>query len=150
MTIAACYHSNEGIVLGADSTATVTPQEPQGYDVAIRHFNHWRRKSLRSGCNSQVGSIGISVDGLAEIGPHSNRSLAARFADDLEAKPPSSMDEVAERWSVKIWDVFSSTYTAQISRFAQLATQPTRTDEENKELTRLSRDPELGPRLVKA
>jgi hypothetical protein len=137
MTIAACYHSNEGVVLGTDSTVTVAPPNLKGFDIAIRHYNH-TQKVFEVGSNCPIGPMGICVYGLGAMGQYSHRSLVADFAEDIEANPPNSMDEAAERWSQKVWDVFSGTFTIPMARAKELLAKASRTQEEEKEFRTLS------------
>jgi hypothetical protein len=133
MTIAACYHSNEGVILGTDSTVTVTPQNPSGVDVTRRHFNH-AQKIFEVGSDSPIGPIAIAYFGLSEMGRLSQRTLVARFASELESTKPSTMDDIARLWSVSMWQTFCASYPIQIARGQHLNSLATRTIDEEKEL----------------
>lgn len=98
MTIAACYLSPEGLVLGADSTSTYA--NPDGH----HYFNH-AQKLFEVGENS---SLGIVTWGLGGLAVSSYRMLIAQLADDLEAKPPASVAEVAQRWCDHFWQAYTS------------------------------------------
>jgi len=99
MTIAVCYPSPEGIVLGADSTIS-SFQPPNGF----HYFNH-NQKLFEIG---QDSTFGIVTWGLGGFGPVSYRTLIAELADDLEAKKPADMLDVATRWSKLVWDAYST------------------------------------------
>ena len=73
MTIAACYVSPEGVVLGADSASTYMFAHPTG----PRHFNYGQ-KIFEIGENSTLGIVTWGLGGLA-IGSY--RTLAARLGD---------------------------------------------------------------------
>ena len=98
MTIAGVYLSPEGIVLGADSTSSVVSDN--GY-----HFFNFGQKIFEIGEHS---TFGLVTWGLAGLGRVSYRTLVARLADDLEARPPASVEEVATRWTDIFWPHFSA------------------------------------------
>ena len=80
MTIAACYLSPEGAVLGADSTSTYnTPSGPH-------YFNHGQ-KIFEIGEGS---SLGIVTWGLGGLAVSSHRLLVAQLADDLKKNRPKT------------------------------------------------------------
>ena len=99
MTIAACYISPEGVVLGADSTSTYRDGKGQS-----QYYNH-AQKIYEVGENA---SLGIVTWGLGGLAVSSHRTLIALFADSLAAKPPKDAAEVAQRWS----DEFGKAYLA--------------------------------------
>src|SRR5262245_15173404 len=113
MTIAACYQSTEGVVFGTDSTATLTPQNPNGLSVTVRHFNH-AQKIFEIGSQSSVAALAISCFGVAEFGTKSHRTLAAEFSDELEVDPPESMDQLADRLNQKVWNSFSTAFPKEV------------------------------------
>lgn len=88
MTIAVCYLSPEGVVLGADSTTTLSA--PTGR----RYYNHGQ-KLFEIGKDS---TLGVVTWGLGGLDVSSYRMLFAVLADDLNATKPKSMREVADRW----------------------------------------------------
>src|SRR5438128_980256 len=79
MTIAACYLSSEGVVIGADSTSTVFVANPSGVGGAFHHLNY-AQKIFEVGENS---SIGVALWGIASIGNLSHRTFIAQFADEV-------------------------------------------------------------------
>jgi len=86
MTIAACYVCPEGVVFGADSTATF----PVGDEFGL-HYD-FTQKLFEVGEN---GNLGIVTWGLGGFDDISYRSLIALFADELTADPPSSVKDAA-------------------------------------------------------
>jgi hypothetical protein len=137
MTIAACYHSSEGIVLGADST-TSSLVDGGGY----HYFNH-NQKIFEVGENS---TLGIMTWGLASLGPKSYRALIANLADDLESQPPKKgMAEVADRWRDFFWNEYQTDLKPAIQRCKDLnakvthdpANAASRTEAEETELKNL-------------
>ena len=98
MTIAACYVSPEGVVLGADSTSTYgNPNGPH-------YYNH-AQKLFQIGENSTLGMVTWGLGGLAT---RSHRMLMALLADDLMAKPATSVADVAQRWTDQFWAVYNA------------------------------------------
>lgn len=89
LTIAACYRSPEGIVLGADSTTT----------FGNRFFNH-TQKVFEIGEDS---TLGLVMWGLGGLGQQSYRTLTALLGDDLKANPPADVLAVANRWRDLLW-----------------------------------------------
>lgn len=88
MTIAACYVSPEGVVLGADSTSTYRLRDGAHY------FNH-AQKIFEVGTGS---TFGVVTWGLGGLNVSSHRRLLATFADDLGQTAANSIQHVAERW----------------------------------------------------
>jgi hypothetical protein len=98
VTIAACYLSPEGVVLGADSASTYfLPSGP-------RHFNYGQ-KIFEIGEDSTLGIVTWGLGGLA-LGSH--RTLAARLGDSLDEPPVSSVLDVANRWIDLVWPIYSA------------------------------------------
>jgi hypothetical protein len=83
MTIAAAYLTSEGVVLGADSTTTVTQQTDQGASV-VQLLNH-AQKVFEVGPPGE-GRMGVCTWGAGGYGPTSHRSLIARLSDMLNEK----------------------------------------------------------------
>jgi hypothetical protein len=133
MTIAACYVSNEGVVFGADSTTSV--QVP-GSPGNLHHFNY-AQKIFQIGPR---GTLGIVMWGLGGLGKEaSHRTLIARFADQLDAWHPATVQQVAESWGAFFWQSYSAWPQRQqaLARIQQLKSLPSRTPEEGKELSGL-------------
>jgi hypothetical protein len=100
VTIAACYVSPEGIVLGADSTSTYTGQTGQHY------YNH-AQKLFELSTDPETGTLGAVTWGLGGLQVSSHRTLLSQFTDDLKKTPAKSVAEVADRWSTMFWAAFS-------------------------------------------
>lgn len=139
MTIAMCYISPEGIVLGADSTSSAT-FNPGGF-----HFFNHNQKLFQIG---EEGTLGVLTWGLGGLGVISYRTIIADLADDLIANPAATVDEVATRFSNAFWAKYSAALANEIARATALnAKQPhdptdpqaagTRTKEEDEELSGL-------------
>jgi hypothetical protein len=109
VTIACCYISPEGIVLGADSTTTY---ETNG----IAHYFNHAQKLFEIGQNS---TLGIVTWGLGGLGTTSYRSLIAELDDRLRESPAASVQEVTERWADIFWEKYRSVL-ADIFKDAEL------------------------------
>src|SRR5579872_4174996 len=94
MTIAACYFSSEGVVLGADSTTTMTSvlQRPglPPY-AAMRHFDY-AQKIFEVG---EHGTLGIAIWGAGRIGRMSHRTFFASVSDEWSGKQLNSVSDAA-------------------------------------------------------
>lgn len=112
MTIAMCYLSPEGVVLGADSTASVT--YPDG---TFHYFNH-AQKLFQIG---DSGSLGLLTWGLGGLGEESYRTQIAELADSLESDPAKDVEEVAQRWARQFQSAYSSALAGPIARCKELA-----------------------------
>jgi len=97
MTIAVVYVSPEGVVLGADSTASVVLPGQTGKG-GFHYFNH-NQKVFELGENS---TYGIATWGLGGIGPISYRTLIAQLADTFVTTPPTSVQDAAAKWVAKL------------------------------------------------
>jgi hypothetical protein len=95
VTIAACYVTPEGVVLGADSTASA--MLTGGF-----HYFNYNQKVFEVG-DPGTGTLGIATWGLGALGPLSHRTIVATFGDDLKARKPKDMKEVADRWIDMVW-----------------------------------------------
>lgn len=88
MTIAGLYLTQEGIVLGADSTSSFLGDEHL-------HYFNFAQKLFEIGEGS---TFGLLTWGVGHIGDVSYRRLVALLGDDLARDPPPSIDDVATRW----------------------------------------------------
>jgi len=100
VTIAACYVSPEGVVLGADSTASFM-LAPGGF-----HYFNYNQKLFELG-DPDAATLGIVTWGLSGLGETSYRTLFAHLSDDIRKKPPKDIEEVASRWVDKFWAEYS-------------------------------------------
>lgn len=125
MTIAACYLSPEGVVLGADSTTTYT-----GMDGSQQHLDH-AQKLFEVG---ESGTLGIVCWGL---GMPMYRTWIAELGDDIRANPPQSVQEVAEQWRDRFWNNYESMFAHELSAARGLAGIPQRTTDQEAVLRQL-------------
>lgn len=130
MTIAACYLSSEGVVLGADSTSTVFVANPSGVGGAVHHLNY-AQKVFEVGEDS---SIGVAIWGMGLIGDLSHRTFIAQCADELTGSHMSDVREIVERFSVRFWREYQPRFQQFLDRFAVLERQATRTPPEEEEM----------------
>jgi hypothetical protein len=110
VTIAACYVTPEGVVLGADSTASM--MLGGGF-----HYFNFNQKVFEVSDEPGKGTIGIVTWGLGSFGAVSHRTLTALLDDDLKAEPPSDLAEVATRRCDIVWP----RYTPLLARCHALA-----------------------------
>ncbi len=99
MTIAACYLTPEGVVLGADSTTSVF-----GNDGSFHYYNN-NQKLFEIGEESTLGLLTWGLGALPQI---SYRTLVAQLADELKEKPAKNVAEVMNRWIEHFWDAYSA------------------------------------------
>lgn len=125
MTIAVCYLSPEGVVLGADSTTTTFG--PRGN----HYFNH-AQKVFEIGEGSTLGIVTWGMAGFWEV---SYRTLLALLGDDLDKTPPKSVGEVVARWIEIVWQHYSK--LALFTRVNDLHVKVGRTPEEDEEYSGL-------------
>ena len=136
VTIAACYVSPEGLVLGADSTTTYV------LNGANHYFNH-AQKLFEIGEDS---TLGIVTWGLGGLGLKSYRSLIATLSDNLAATPPTSVADVCEKWIDIFWQEYVgfagyARWEVLNKKAAHDPAQPApdkRTEDEEREFTNLS------------
>lgn len=135
MTIASIYLSPEGVVFGADSTAS------HGIENGL-HFFNFNQKLYEIGEDS---TLGLLTWGLGSIGRLSYRTLIAELADSLKAKAPTSVSDVVQRWTQLFWGHYAADTAfvrhqtlAQMAPFGQAATAAgARTEDEEKEFSML-------------
>ena len=116
MTIAACYMSPEGVVLGADSTTTAS-----GGDLSGNHYFNFNQKIFEVGENS---SLGVLTWGLGSLGTKSHRSLFADLDDSLRATPAVAVADVAQRLADLAWNDYTSAWAGPIQRCKDLNAKP--------------------------
>jgi hypothetical protein len=99
MTIAICHVSPEGVIFGADSTASLVVN-PGGF----HYFNH-NQKIFQIGEQSTLGLVTWGLGGLTNV---SYRTLVAQLADNLETSSPSNVFDAAVRWIDLFWTAYTS------------------------------------------
>jgi hypothetical protein len=144
MTIAACYLSPEGVVLGADSTSSFYT------DDGFHYFNN-AQKLFEIGEGSTLGMI---VWGMGSLDKTSFRSLVALLADEFRSKAPLSVAEVMDRWIDRFWTAYTDEHQTYLGRVAELGLKQefvagavaagARSEEEEEELAELRTALEVG------
>lgn len=133
MTIAACYLSSEGVVLGADSTTTMYVTCPGPNPLQTEHHYNYAQKVFQIGKES---TLGITMWGLGNLGETSYRTLIAEFADTLLSQGAQTVAEVAQGWNLFSWARYSQCFAQILRRVQQLLGQSSRTPDEEDELER--------------
>jgi hypothetical protein len=121
MTIAACYVSSEGVILGADSTSTkVTAQGARHYDYEQKLFEV-----------GEAGStLGLVTWGCSRLPSVSYRQLAAELSDDLIRNPPASVNDAVSRWNAMFWHRYSTDFAPLLQQFQLLGAVPNPTPQQ--------------------
>jgi hypothetical protein len=132
MTIAACYLSAEGVVFGADSTTTMYVSGMGPNASGAEHHYNFAQKIFQVGENS---TLGMTMWGLGNLHSLSYRTLIAQFADSLLGQGAPSMAEVADRWNQYFWSHYSAEFASILQRAQALRSQPSRTSDEENELS---------------
>lgn len=129
MTISACYLSTEGIVFGADSTATMGVLSP-GPDpiLTIHQLNH-AQKVFEVG--PEGSGIGITIWGLGSLGSTSFRTLIAELGDALSQQELKGVSDVADAWAQRFRKAYEGAFSQEIELACFLNANPTRTEEED-------------------
>lgn len=131
MTIAACYVSPEGVVLGADSTMTYS------LGGAAHYFDHGQ-KIFEVG--KRDSTLGMVLWGLGSVsGGISHRTLIAELGDSLTQIPPVTVQEAANRWCDIFWSLYEKEFADQIKRSDELTAKSQRTVDEQSELAEMDR-----------
>jgi len=136
MTIAACYVSAEGVVLGADSTSTVYVPGPPGVEGSTHHFD-FAQKVFEFGEDS---SIGIVTWGLGSLKDTSHRTVIAEVADTCNGDPGSisSVEQVARRFAEHFHRIYTTRYEDVLRQARQLRDKgDERTQEEDNDYERI-------------
>lgn len=93
-------------MLGADSTSSMFFDQ-----TGFHYFNH-NQKLFEIGEGS---SLGIVTWGLGALKETSYRTLIALLADDIEANPAPSVEDVANRWANLVWQTYPNAMAAEIA-----------------------------------
>jgi hypothetical protein len=97
MTIAACYVSPEGVVLGADSTSTY------GFGTSVHYYN-FSQKLFEIGEGATLSMVCWGLGGL-QITSH--RTQIGVLSDDIARLAPSTVQHVAEMWADQFWAAYN-------------------------------------------
>ena len=132
MTIAACYLSAEGVVLGADSTTTMFVAGRGGQPGSQHHYN-FAQKVFEFG---EPGStVGMALWGLGSLGDKSYRTLIGEMADGVKSKNPDTLDAVAQTAATMFWAQYTTAFADSLRQVQELNAKGTgRSDEESREL----------------
>jgi hypothetical protein len=117
MTIAACYLSMEGVVLGADSTTTINVKNPTG-ELESHHFD-FAQKIFEVGRDSQIG---VAVWGMGSFADTSYRTMIAELGDEADADPAKSVEDIARSLGARAWKAFEGVFSpAEIANIRDIA-----------------------------
>lgn len=105
MTVAAAYLTSEGVVLGADSTASVCDSKGN----TLQTLNH-AQKVFEVGTGTQLG---LATCGDGAIGGVPHRTIAAMLGDRLKGKPHSVED--AAKLLLELCKEFSIDASGQVA-----------------------------------
>ena len=133
MTIAACYLSAEGVVVGADSTTTMFVAGRGGQPGSQHHYN-FAQKVFEFG--EPESTIGIVLWGLGSLGDKSYRTLIAEIADEAKRQKLDSLEAVARLAGSMFWTQYTTAFADSFDRVRELDAKGTeRTNEEAGELS---------------
>ncbi|HHH75987.1 MAG TPA: hypothetical protein ENL03_03050 [Phycisphaerae bacterium] len=127
MTIAACYLSSDGVVLGADSTSTVFVSDPVGQSGDYHHFN-FAQKVFEFGNNGSTA--GVLLWGLGSLGDVSYRTLIAEAADEAERSYPDGLEGVVDIICSFLWKEYNTAYGHLVTRVSELEKTSEKSEEE--------------------
>jgi len=113
MTIAACYLSSEGVVLGADSTTTMFVAGPEEQIGARQQYN-FSQKIFEFG--DPGATAGIVLWGLGSLGDKSYRTFIAEMADEAKDRNLTSLNAVADVAAAMFWDHYTKIFADWIER----------------------------------
>lgn len=95
MTIAAAYLTSEGVVLGADSTTTVTGSVVGGRTGVLQLLQH-AQKVFEVGEVPGKSRLAVCTWGAGNLGTTSHRTIIARLAESLDLER-ATVEEAATR-----------------------------------------------------
>jgi hypothetical protein len=112
MTIAMCYLSPEGVVLGADSTASMLVPVPAMPGLFGIHFLNYAQKLFQLGEHGTMGIVAWNLSGLPNKGL---RTLFAELSDEFEKNPPKNVNDATDVWIDQFWPQYSAAYANEIA-----------------------------------
>lgn len=113
MTVAICCVCPEGVVFGADSTASMMVPG-KGY-----HYLNHNQKIFEIGEDSSFGIITWGLAGLPDL---SYRTLIARLGDRLKISHPKKVLDVCQEWTNLFWNEYSATLDFKLLQALNLKT----------------------------
>jgi hypothetical protein len=118
MTIAACYISTEGVVLGADSTSTVFVAGSGG-QLGSEHYYDFGQKVFELG--DEGSTTGVVIWGLGSLGHTSYRTLLAEVADAANPQTIASLADLSVLAASMFWKEYAGAYQPLLDEANQLA-----------------------------
>jgi len=152
VTIAMCYVSPEGIVLGADSTSSSSVLDG-ATATAGYHYLNFNQKLFEIG-DPGTATLAVLTWGWGGFADTSHRTFLATFQESLWSSGVTSVDAAATLFATLLWSTYST--DKFINFFKALAAKPpvdpnatppdpmARTEDEEKLLGRLQRDFVVG------
>jgi hypothetical protein len=132
MTIAACYLSAEGVVLGADSTTTMFVTGLGGQKGSPHHYN-FAQKVFEFG--DRGSTVAVTLWGLGSLEDKSYRTLIAEIADEAGRQKLDSLSGVASLAASMFWTQYTTVFAHILRRAQELNAKGNgRTREESEEL----------------
>jgi len=107
MTIAACYLSSEGVVLGTDSTSTVFVAGRGTQSGSVHQYN-FAQKVFEFGPRGSI--VGVALWGLGSLGRKSWRTLVAETADEAYGSKVATLEEVASIVAKSFWKEYEAAF----------------------------------------
>jgi hypothetical protein len=104
-----------------------------GTTSKLPHCFNYAQKLFEVSEKPETESLAIVTWGLGGVGTVSHRSSVARLSDGIKAKPATTLQEVANRWTDLFWNEWSNTLAVQLARVKQLIAK-SRTPDEEQEL----------------
>src|ERR1700737_211285 len=106
-----------------------------GTTSKLPHYFKYAQKLFEVSEKPETESLAIVTWGLGGVGTVSHRSLVARLSASIKikAKPATTLQEVANRWTDLFWNEWSNTLAVQLARVKQLIAK-SRTPDEEQEL----------------
>jgi hypothetical protein len=116
MTIAACHVSPEGVILGTDSTTTLTWQDGNGQ--SCKHHLDYEQKLFEVG--PKESTFGLATYGQGRIADLSHRTVAARLGRKHGETAFKTVREMADSLATFVWDKLESAHKADLDRARDL------------------------------